>query len=598
MTGTQGNQLLTQSARRTWALLGDPAALSLTVTLLYLPITFVGPVLIDRQRWGGTLAQWATVGLAGQATLMVCFILTASVVARVGSRARPAATLTAFACAASCRGVALFGSAASFGFTSDGELKYRILNGIFVHSAILVCLAILVVSRDQHRRLIRILRDRQAILAELESTLQARLMSMRASMTLQVRQRVEQGLADLNAVLNRADPSDMPTAALAHLRLLLDRDVRPLSLALVMDQETEEFVPTPDPSIRVRVPLPDHLGLQQCLQPAAMTLVFTLGALSTAVLELSTVSLLLFAGTCLIFVFCLMTAVRYLLRSWCPRLWVAVSVTASLTMGVGALMPITLGGVGIPIPRFILLPSIIVGLIVGLATAGYAAVNARRAFTEELLRDAVDRLSQQVSVLKQGEWLVRRRLGYAVHGPLQSAIQVGIMQLSEGPQSQEAVLQHVQQEITDALNDLERIGKWGADPVSVMEDLAVVWKGICRMTWKVDPGAQLILTDHAMTSESAAEVIREGVGNAIWHGQSSRIDITVTEAASAQGNRLLVQIADDGVGCPPGAPEGLGSRLLDTLCLRWDRQSSPTGTVVTAEIAVPRPPASGEVPVP
>ena len=69
------------------------------------------------------------------------------------------------------------------------------------------------------------------------------------------------------------------------------------------------------------------------------------------------------------------------------------------------------------------------------------------------------------------------------------------------------------------------------------------------------------------------------------HGRASTISVDVRLASP---RRVEIAVVDDGRGLIEHAPHGLGSRMLDRLCLEWHRApvSSGTGRRVVALIAV------------
>jgi glucose-6-phosphate-specific signal transduction histidine kinase len=71
------------------------------------------------------------------------------------------------------------------------------------------------------------------------------------------------------------------------------------------------------------------------------------------------------------------------------------------------------------------------------------------------------------------------------------------------------------------------------------------------------------------------------VGNAIRHGRASHVNVGI----EARSSHLLIAISDDGRADGHEAQRGLGSRMLDEMCVSWSRESDDCGTTLTAELA-------------
>jgi two-component sensor histidine kinase len=64
-------------------------------------------------------------------------------------------------------------------------------------------------------------------------------------------------------------------------------------------------------------------------------------------------------------------------------------------------------------------------------------------------------------------------------------------------------------------------------------------------------------------------------------------------AGGAAGDAVHLVVADNGVGSSSAAVPGLGSQLLDQICLRWTRTSTRPGTRVDAVVTLAsEPPAA------
>jgi signal transduction histidine kinase len=86
-----------------------------------------------------------------------------------------------------------------------------------------------------------------------------------------------------------------------------------------------------------------------------------------------------------------------------------------------------------------------------------------------------------------------------------------------------------------------------------------------------------------LASEALIEVSREFINNAIKHGRAKNITLNLRRL---DGNRFAVEVVDDGIGVPPGAQPGFGSKLLSELSLDWNQSRIDDRTHSYAEVVL------------
>ncbi len=85
---------------------------------------------------------------------------------------------------------------------------------------------------------------------------------------------------------------------------------------------------------------------------------------------------------------------------------------------------------------------------------------------------------------------------------------------------------------------------------------------------------------------SVAEIVRECVANSARHGKAAKASVDI----SAQDGLVIVTVIDNGLGACSDAPLGLGSHMMNELCLAWSRVSGEvngidgSGTKVEAKL--------------
>lgn len=74
----------------------------------------------------------------------------------------------------------------------------------------------------------------------------------------------------------------------------------------------------------------------------------------------------------------------------------------------------------------------------------------------------------------------------------------------------------------------------------------------------------------------AAAIVEEAIANAYRHGSASAVNVTITVTPNT--NNLMIEVLDNGTGCPAQPIAGLGSRSLDRWAPNaWTRGPAPAG---------------------
>ena len=168
-----------------------------------------------------------------------------------------------------------------------------------------------------------------------------------------------------------------------------------------------------------------------------------------------------------------------------------------------------------------------------------------------------------------------------VHGSLQGALIATSLQLQKHGTTES--------EISTAIERLER----GLTDVTqtelvkpvreFLDSLAEAWSGIVTLRWRAQEETLAALDHQPVISAALAEVAREGVNNAIFHGDAHTVDIVLD--ITSEGNVQIV-VEDDGDGTSGKHNAGLGTELLDSVTICWALTSDRARTRLSAELAI------------
>jgi signal transduction histidine kinase len=209
-------------------------------------------------------------------------------------------------------------------------------------------------------------------------------------------------------------------------------------------------------------------------------------------------------------------------------------------------------------------PVVLIAVVIG----GLRAVAARWRLTQTILARANEDLAWEVAKTQDVLWQERRSMARALHGPLQSAMRAGAQQLSAMSSdpglesSPQAVLDRVRQAVSDAV---QPVGEQVA-LVDHLDSLQRTWSGVCEVITSVSSECVDRLSADRVCRSAAMDILTEAVANAAIHAKAEHIFVSMVVA---QDRSLVIEVQADGQISSNEPVPGLGSRILDDVCLEW-----------------------------
>ena len=227
-------------------------------------------------------------------------------------------------------------------------------------------------------------------------------------------------------------------------------------------------------------------------------------------------------------------------------------------------------------------PNLLVASVTcGIALAAGGVFHARKqeliTRTEKLQAET----NRQISALRAEIWHINRQTALMVHGSLQGALIATGLQLQRCGTS-ESEISTVIQRLEDGLKKVTHTES--VKPVrEFLDSLTEAWGGIVALRWRARDETLATLDQHPAMSAALTEIAREGVNNAIFHGDAQTVEIflDITPAGNAQ-----IVVEDDGGGTNGKQRAGLGTELLDSVTIRWALTRDGAHTRLTAELAI------------
>lgn len=497
----------------------------------------------------------------------------------LSTQPRPLLMLTLFALVAVIRGIVLDTGLLWSGAEMSSWALFRVFAAMPTIMVALSATAVIVGSAREHRTRLT------ELLAVNHSLEQARDRAQHAVSDEQGRA-LERITAQLQDELDELDPN-RPLESAEALHHLAADIVRPLS------HELANAVPTWKPrEVPIEVPkvsswrVISRVPAGQPFMPITTAIALVSAAMGTAVMLLGlqeAVTSLAVGIPIAIGLLATFNAAMATIRPTWPS-WIRPATFAVFTVLAGAaaaMFTATVMPAGPDADR--LVPSsfryTIVTVLLLAAMKAYWTV---RADVLTSLERRGEQLRWSVARARQVQWFQQRALSRMLHGPAQSALNAAAMRIDaarEENQPLASVVAAAKSELEEVFERMSEEGHRASSLHDTVEQLASVWSGLCDVRCEISPEADKSLRRDPISRTMVAEIITEGVSNAIRHGAARNISIDV-----AQRTERLIQLTITNDGAPPSGEggTGLGSRLLDECAIEWHRKHQGKGTLLEA----------------
>jgi signal transduction histidine kinase len=565
-----------------WHRLGERSSTSALVAWIYAPFGLMVALTLDRVIFGGS--PWVWLGIAGVGQLVIVVVLPPLgwLLHRFASvRFWSLGTLFIFILATGARGLVMDLTVSELAVPSTGDWTHWLVSDVITQVGFLVVIAYRVSVRKEHSRMMRVLEGERREFARLDLGLSQKLIELDERLAIQMGLTVEPRLRDIDSELDSVAVGGDPEHLIKSLQKLVDGEIRPMSQYLSEPVKLPPFTAIPATKGEVeRTSLPSTIIFSKMIWPlpaAVIVSLFTFGQVDWLATLLAA---LIYAPLLGVIIWLTLKIARRLLGERQVRLWWGVLLTIVLNAAVVAMGAGIVIALGSPTPPAVLVRSLLGGALMGVLSAAATVTDVHENRGEEILRRQIESLIAAINLSRQRLWVARRRLGYALHGSLQAALHVAAMRLSDHRIPNEEVVSSIRADIGAAVSKIKSGAVESSDFILGCQDLAGIWEGTCVITWQVTPEATAGLNSSPTASECALEVVVEAVQNSIRHGKATEVVVSITTT----GDRLNVDVTDNGTAIDGVA--GLGSRMMDELCVRWARVALGSGTQLSAELMV------------
>lgn len=213
-------------------------------------------------------------------------------------------------------------------------------------------------------------------------------------------------------------------------------------------------------------------------------------------------------------------------------------------------------------------------------------VNSRvdqRIENERLLQNHLDDIAKENARFAQKLWVFRKRWLLVLHGTVQSALTAAIVRLQSSDQEEAVARQLALQDIQRAEQAVKTQLEAPQNFERELSDLVRVWRGICDVKTGISERAKRVLYKQADVAFCANEILKEAISNAVRHGSATEARITIDRELD---DLLTIKVWNNGTAPDSKDRVGIGSEMMNEVCLRWKLSGSRGDVTLLAELPV------------
>lgn len=570
--------------RRIWHRLERTDAINWIVISVVCILQFVGSFVISNAQVGGRILLFV-----GCITISVLVLMLIMLITRYGitpfipAHVRPIVVLLMLQVAAFSRALVYDYLLVSLNFSAEGMLLGRIYaSQINIFVAGIIVSSLVSMAREfseKNEELARTLEELQKAQEDIE----ARLENRRIALVTSIKSQLESALSSVTGTNVRSDAQ--------HLKSLIDNVVRPISHRLGRDFSSPAETAAPPIVTRIRWSSVTAYALStNPIHPVWMT-VWT-AFVSVQVISTAAGKDFLFPYLSAVGLFALwFTLTRFVWGKTSSKL--GIFPRALTFSGMMLLTPLVVNSIlefefGLSFFNFrVVLSAAFYFLVMSWSLALIIAVAKLLKQTNSELVEATIRLRRQLITDNVSARHFEQSVSHVLHGPIQDAIAASLKRVQSLPPDAlpgEVEGDIIRHHIDHALELLDGSPLRNYSVERGIKDLADLWSGLVEIEVLCEKSTFDVLDTAQTTSSIVIEVVREAVSNAIRHGDATEIVVDIGFIASESD--IHITVTNNGSELPSEPAEGIGTKMLDEMTLKWSRENSTAGVMLMAVVPV------------
>jgi signal transduction histidine kinase len=523
--------------------------------------------------------------VTAQIAMFIPLVLLRFTLLRNPPRPRPWVAIAGFAIACVIRGVVISALLVAVGAVQQPLYLYRIAASFISIGLLLFLVALVISALRAHTRSLEQLLATQRDLTDVQGRIVAELTERNEEALDRVKVRLTEELAQMERSSGHG--------SVIELQRLASDVVRPLSHELAASLPHHEFESS---NVSARITWRqaiDQMATSSALRPVqtAVLMALIMSVAAIGLFGLLGVQLMaMISASILILSFLANRVLRWVLPRTPAGLGIAVFMLASLIVGFGSssVAAWVMRGTGLSAVFAIAGGIYLVGILSIVAMVN--AVLRRQRESEASLTALTAALRREVARLGQAQWLQRKALSRALHGPVQSAVVSAAIRLDQAIRTGEPTEQLID-DIRDQLRSI--VDTLETDLVQDTSiDLALAriigtWEGVCAVEVDIDPDGIQRLAHDSLALAAVIDILTDAVSNAVRHANATQVRVRVETSSP---DLVTLVVADNGAPSaqPPNAT-GLGTQLLAECTLTWSRNTTGPEHVLRAQVPIATP---------
>ena len=401
-----------------------------------------------------------------------------------------------------------------------------------------------------------------------------------------LQERTRQALIpQLNAIRELLGNNETTKDAVEHLRSTITEQIRPMMVSISKEIpapfESKDFT-----SLKNFYPkLPTRFSLKNKIEVTYSSLIELLGLAIWLSIFGSPNGLLDIAALFAIY-FLMMSIFKFMLPK--ERQFSRASATATVVifaLAASSANVIYLYFLGYPAPQFYMLAgfAVAIGILGPLMLLQLGELFEKRIEIEKQIRADLNEIAKENALFAQKVWVFRKRWLLVLHGNVQSALTAALTRLQKESTIDAVTIELVKQDLVRAES---AINSNLHDSMNLDEGLRQVvraWEGICNITIEVSERAKRALVRSVDSEFCVNEIVKEAVSNAVRHGEASEALVSIDRIAD---DILRIDVFNNGAPLAMSENSGIGTEMLEEICLGWELKSERKGVRLTAELPV------------
>lgn len=559
--------------------IGSKHALDWWVFAIFCVAALEAQLVFDVDRLGGAIELWLIVALAGLGIVWLCFWLARRFIRPMLTKNRPYLILTFFAFAGFLRGVLMHEVSTSLKLEDESQHLYRYIVAPIFTIVLLSTFAILVGTFRGYQASISELTKERARLRLASINLKSEIDKTHSALQSRIFGILGPALEELDNRLEAIKDRDSLTSAVNALKNTVDEVVRPLSHT-VAQTNFEQLVLETNQSIK-QDSRQQRYKLKVTLRPLWSALIAVMIGFGPSLVTNSTawggfVTIIL--G---IIVFVVLAAINRITANRNFEIWQAGLITIS-AYTVSMLLFIMTSGLFATNPTITEQTQMVTLMtLLGVLMFAYELSSSYRERNLDSARKVNERFELLNSRLRRQVWLDHRRMAGILHGKVQGTLYAAAIRLNQTGEPNPFLIENVKSEIQQALGELSLENRQQHKFDAVLAEMFEMWEDLVHFDTQFEAAAIEALNASNEANECAIEVIREGINNAVRHGQAKKILIRIRLTSNHLVELLII---NEGQLLPEQEAAGFGTSLISEYTHKWWRKSTDTGVELGAQV--------------